>query len=364
MNKLTLPLLGALSSTEIAEDNPLEQKLNRLRSLIDSAIIPALRASSYVGKSRLERSLERCINDTATLCGLPRLLGRACVGIVAGETPLKPIWTALEQTTGNPGDRRISLPYLIMHENEYPRIQAFSLSGKTISLGALENHPQGSPETLTQEEYETLLDLSGDGINSRDVVSALLYFTPLRRPASSYLLLPPDEFGRQGSGKLIAQCNAMIICGAIADPASLEALRNDFTMPVHIMADNEADVQPLAAWLKSRYAGRQVEIHETGELDTLLDRLDGYVERITLHDRLLSEMLRVEEELSVNIARRATLDRALKRDSVFFTGGENNLDELLEKSQKDLRQSIKNLEKEKKNFSAACQDTLAEASAV
>ena len=89
MNHLTLSLLGAISSTEIVDDNELEQMLNKLRDNINNHLTPALYSTSYVAKSRWQLAVERVLKDTSTICGLPWLLGRACIGIVVANPNLE-----------------------------------------------------------------------------------------------------------------------------------------------------------------------------------------------------------------------------------------------------------------------------------
>lgn len=359
MNTLTLPLLGALSSTEIVADNDLEQALGKVRRSIDDKVYSELRSSRFVAKSRLARALERCINDAVTLCVLPQLLGRACIGIVEGAMPLQGSISALGGECGSLASQPLLLPRLLLPaENASRRIQALSLGGKIINFSELDGHPADMAEVLTNEEYETLLGLTGDGINPRDVISALLHWTPLWRSNSTYLLLPHEELCSSGSSKLVAQCNAIIIMGNSIPYEYLEPLRNNFTMPIHIISENMSDVQDMAEYLKSRYAGRHVDILPPHELENLLSALDIPVQRITLHDRLLAELLQVEEDLSTRIERARDLEKALKRDSILASQAEEALNERLETSQKALHTGIESLLREKKHFSGAISEVL------
>lgn len=353
MNTLTLPLLGALSSTESGQDTTLEGAVGKVRKSIAN-MEKELRASRFVAKSRLERALERCINDTETLCVLPQLLGHACIGIVEGAMPLWILLPALGEECAALASQPLLLPRLLFPPEKAARaIRALSLDGKIINFSELDGHPADMAEALTPEEYETLMGLTEDGIHPRDVISALLHFTPLRRPDSTYLLLPPEEFLRAGSGKLVAQCNTIIILGNVTPHEALEPLRNNFTMPVYIISENASDVQSLAEYLKGRYAGRQVDILPPHELENLLDALNAPVERITLHDRLLAELLQVGEDLSTKIELARDMEKALKRDSVLASQTEEALGERLEASRKAIMEEIQSLNLEKKKFSEA-----------
>lgn len=354
MNILTLPLLGALSSTDITEDNELQKELNKVRKSIHEEVDPKLRSCRFVAKSRLARALERCINDADTLCVLPQLLGRSCIGIVEGSLPLQGIISALGEGLAAHAEGPLLLPHLLLPQDEHRgRVRALSHAGKIINFSDLVGHPADAGNDLTDEEYRTLMGLTGDGINPRDVIAALVHFTPLRRKNSTYLLLPREEFCRAGASKLAAHCNAIIIMGNVTPYEILEPLRNNFTMPIYIISGNASDVQGMAAYLKGRYAGRQVEILPPHELENLLSSLDTPVQRVTLHDRLLAELLQVEEDLSAQIERVQDLEKALKRDSVLAGQAQEALGERLEASQKAIRGAIKSLKREKDTFSQA-----------
>lgn len=354
MNILTLPLLGALSSTDITEDNELQKELNKVRKSIHEEVDPKLRSCRFVAKSRLARALERCINDADTLCVLPQLLGRSCIGIVEGSLPLQGIISALGEGLAAHAEGPLLLPHLLLPQDEHRgRVRALSHAGKIINFSDLVGHPADAGNDLTDEEYRTLMGLTGDGINPRDVIAALVHFTPLRRKNSTYLLLPREEFCRAGASKLAAHCNAIIIMGNVTPYEILEPLRNNFTMPIYIISGNASDVQGIAAYLKGRYAGRQVEILPPHELENLLSSLDTPVQRVTLHDRLLAELLQVEEDLSAQIERVQDLEKALKRDSVLAGQAQEALGERLEASQKAIRGAIKSLKREKDTFSQA-----------
>lgn len=363
MDTLTLPLLGALSSTETGEENVQEKALATLRNTIDKSVLPELRSGRFVAKGRLERALERCINDTATLCVLPQLLGRSCIGIVEGEMPLGGIIAALGEEGAALASQPLLLPRLLLPaEKASSRIQALSLEGKIINFSKLAGHTEDMAQTLTNDEYETLMRLTEDGIHPRDVIAALLHFTPLWRPNSTYLLLPREELRRAGSSKLVAQCNAILITGNIAPYEELETLRNNFTMPICILSWSASGVQGMAAYLQGRYAGRKVDIVPPSELESLLGALDAPLERVTLHDRLLAELLQVEEDLSTRMERARDLEKALKRD-LTLNQPEEALSERLEISQKNIRKDIQSLKGEKVRFSHARAEVLQAAEA-
>ncbi len=362
MNHLTLSLLGAISSTEIVDDNELEQMLNKLRDNINNHLTPALYSTSYVAKSRWQLAVERVLKDTSTICGLPWLLGRACIGIVVANPNLESRLKCLGNFSINVWKLPIVAPYLLLGDNGSPHIQALSRAGKIVNLAEIDGHPENAQKTLTGEELQTLLELAQDGINPRDVISALLYFTPLTRLKSSYLVFTPDEFGRQGSGKLLAQCDAMIVLGNNADSAWFKLLRDNFTMPVYLLADNAAWADYARNYLQSRYAGRTVEIMSPDLFGSILDKLDGHVERITLKDRLLAEILNVEEDLNRKIGRMKQLSVLLKQDSVLISGGNSTqINDMLEKSQKALRTEMGQMEKHKKSLADAARLALEEA---
>ncbi len=359
MNKLTLPLLGALSAIDVAQDNPLEQKLDQLRSAVDTTFFPVLNQSSYVDKGRLKLSIDRCLNDVATLCNVPQLLGRTCIGFVTGDSAGTDLFSRLGVLKDSLYLKDIGVPYLLFHTNEKSHIQILLQTGKIANMGGLENHPEDDQYSLTPVEYNTLLELEAYGINIRSVVPAFLYFTTLKRHNSSYLILPHNEFAQEGSGRLIAQCNAIIVYDTQLDSDALQILRDNFTMPVYFVTSNEDSVRESINFLKSKYAGRVIETIDIAKLDNLLDSLSGYVERITLHDRLLAEMLNVDEFLSLDIVQHKELEKSLKKDSVLFVNKGSNLEGIIEKFQKDQKHSIRILNNKIDKFSEARQEILA-----
>lgn len=359
MNDLTFPLLGALSSTEITQDNAAEQKLNELRKVIASELAPALRATAYPAKGRLEHALERCLADAATLAALPTLLGKACIGIVAENPSI--MLDGLGVNSHNSWNRKTTLPRLVFDQKGQPSVEVLSHGGQTLSLAtSMSDKSEHDRKALTDKEFETLLDLENDHIDPREVIAALVCMAPLKYAYSSFLILPPGEFCRPGSGKLIGQCDAMIILGNLDNNESIRILRDNFTMPIYFVTDKPANlIQNTVEYLRSRYAGRIVEIVAQDDLNNLLVSLDNHVQRVTLHDRLLAETLNVEEYLSQQIAQRSALAESLKRDSVLFIN--DSLQDILEDTRKNLLDEIKALQEQGKNFAVARQNMLAEA---
>ena len=361
MNKLILPLLGALSSVDVTQDNNLEQKLDKLRNVVDNKLFSALNQSSYVEKGRFKLSIDRCLNDAATLCNMPQLLGRPLIGFVTADSAGQDLLSRLRVQNDNFYLEHIDVPYVLFHTNGESNIQILLQTGKIANMGGLENHPQDKQYSLTPTEYQALIEIKKYGINVRSVVPAFLYFTTLKNQSSSYLILPHNEFIQEGSGKLIAQCNAIIIFGTQLNPDELRILRNNYTMPVYFVTSNPESAQESIDFLRSKYAGRVIKTIDITELDTLLETLSGHVERITLHDRLLAEMLNVDEFMSHGIVQYDDLEKALKRDSVLFVHDDDNLEEILLKFQGDLISKVKKLNIEKKEFDKAMQEVLAEA---
>ena len=361
MNKLILPLLGALSSVELGQENPLEKKLDKLRSVVDNTLFPALTQSSYIEKGRFKLSIDRCLNDAATLCNMPQLLGRSCIGFVTEASTGTDLLSRLGVRIDNFRLECIDVPYVLFNTNEESYIQILLQTGKIANMGKLENHPQDKQYSLTPIEYKTLLDLGMYGINTRSVVPAFLYFTTLKYHDSSYIILPNNEFVQEGSGKLIAQCDVIIVFETQLNSDALQILRNNFTMPVYFVTSNPDSVNDSINFLKSKYAGRVVKAIDITELDTLIENLSGYVERVTLYDRLLAEMLNVVEFMSLGIVQYNDLEQALKKDSVLLVDADSNLEEIMDKFQRDLKSKVNKLNKNRNKFAKAMQEVLAEA---
>lgn len=355
MHNLTFPLLGAISSIEITEDSEPEKKLNELRDIFNTKLMPELRKAPYVAKSRLAQSVGRSIEDARTLCNFPQLLGKPLVGIVIADSSSANILHNLSDDNGI-WKSAISLPCLVTHAGDKAGVEAISSTGKPINFGSMPDHPAGSPCELTAEELKALEDLPKDGINPRSICPALHCRIPLKRADLAFLILPQEEFHQRESSRLLSQCNAMIVAGRMEDGKSLQILRDQFNMPVYFLTSSNVDNE--IKYLRSRYAGRQVECQSPDSFNKILDSLSRPVERMTLKDRLLAEFLDVEEDIANRISRRKELMDSLKRDSTLFVNGDGELDDMLESTRKSLREDIQALDDRKNSFATVAGNVL------
>ncbi|UTF51819.1 hypothetical protein NLA06_08015 [Desulfomicrobium sp. ZS1] len=373
MNNRTFPLLAALSSTDIVEDNELEKNLNGLRKSIEDELLPRLYESRYIEKSRLELGLDSVLKDAATLCRRPELLGRTCVGIVCADDTALPVIDALghdrdslaafdcDSRFHHAWTMRTSIPLWLVHDADNPRVTVADLMGRDVALNGIIGDRENKRIALLPEEYETLLALGEDGIDPRDVVSALSYFVPLKRPQSVYFILPPQEFERDGYEKYIAQCDVVFVCGTVHNEYCINALCDNFNMPVYFVAKDAAAVRDTVKIIKDKVPERIVDVVNIKDVDCLLDSYNGYVDRITIYDRLMYEMLAFIESVSIKIAQHRNLTDDIKRDYILSLKTQSNINDILEKIQNDFLQNNTMLEKNKDDFSAAYHRVLADA---
>ncbi len=273
MSRLENQIIPAVMQTRDSMFEEIKNKIDENMSAAQDALEQAKKEKENL-QTEYEDNIARIKADVETL---KNMVIRACIGIVVANPNLESRLKCLGNFSINVWKLPIVAPYLLLGDNGSPHIQALSRAGKIVNLAEIDGHPENAQKTLTGEELQTLLELAQDGINPRDVISALLYFTPLTRLKSSYLVFTPDEFGRQGSGKLLAQCDAMIVLGNNADSAWFKLLRDNFTMPVYLLADNAAWADYARNYLQSRYAGRTVEIMSPDLLGSILVKLDGHV---------------------------------------------------------------------------------------
>lgn len=365
MNSLTFPLLAALSSTDIVEDNELEKNLNGLRKIIEDELLPRLYESSYVEKSRLELALDRVLKDAATLCSRPELLGRTCVGIVCADDTALPVIDTLgyscellaafdcDSRFQNVWTMRTSIPIHLYHSVDNPHVTVADLMGRDVALNRISCDLKSRRTALLPEEYSTLIALDQNGIDPRDVVSTLSYFVPLKRPQSVYFIVSPKEFEREGYGKFMAQCDAVFVCGPLYNEHCISALRDNFNMPVHFVAKDTSAVQATIRMMKDKSIDRIVNVIGVDDVDRLLDDYNGYVERITIYDRLMCEMLAFVEFVSIKAALNRNLADAIKRDCILSVKTQSNINDILERIQNDFLKKNRILQKSKEDFLTA-----------
>lgn len=365
MNDRTFPLLAALSSTDILEDNELEKNLNELRKSIEGELLNRLYESSYIEKNRLELALDRVLKDAATLCSRPELLGRTCVGIVCADDTALPVIDALgykcdslgaydcDSRFHNAWTMRTTLPLQLFHSTDNPRVTVIDLMGRDVVLNGNSGDRENRRIALLPEEYTTLLTLAQDGIDPRDVVSALSYFVPLKRPHSVYFIVSPEEFERESYDKYMDQCDAVFVCGSLDNEHCISALRDNFNMPVHFVAKDASAVQSTIRMMKDKSTDRIVNFIGVDDVDRLLDDYNGYVERITIHDRLMCEMLAFIEFVSIKVAQNRRMNDAIRRDCILSVKTQSNINDILEKIQNDFLNKKNKLQKSKEVFLTA-----------
>lgn len=137
----------------------------------------------------------------------------AHAGIVCADDSALPVIDALGYKCDSGAydcDSRFTMPGLcgllcrfsfFMPIADNPRVTAIDLMGRDVVLNGSSGDRENRRIALLPEEYTTLIALAQDGIDPRDVVSALSYFVPLKRPQSVYFIVPPHEFDRDGYGK-------------------------------------------------------------------------------------------------------------------------------------------------------------------
>lgn len=361
MHNLTFPMLGTISSVEITQDSPAEDALNKLRDAIADKLVKALQATSFIEKGKFIHAIEHCLNDARTLCNFPQLLGRPLVAIVPADASANQIIAPLADF--EPAwNTQITLPRLLTQAAGQPGIEVISATGKPVNLKDLPGHNSLTPYRLEGEELKVLLNLPEDGIDPRSLCRGLHCQVNLKPSNMAFLILPPQEFGKADSGKLLAHCDAVIVLGKMANQKSLKVLRNNFNMPVYFLTNSNVDDE--IRYLQSRYAGREIVHKSPGDFWQLLQTLDTPTQRITLKDRLLAEILAIEEDLANQIQGRKALMNKLQRDNTLFAGDRIGLGEILEAMRKSIHQDIQNLNKQKADFSRAAEEVLDAAKAV
>lgn len=316
-------LLAVLASTDkqeaTAEQQNVERACSALQKYVHDELLTFLMQSSYPEKSRMETAITRAISETVTLYGNPELLGNACTGIICADDTALSIFEELTaspaafwQSNQGQNGAGMPLPVRLCHHTGTPYMQLANLAGQTVTLSA-----DGRTE-LSPEEFHCLIHM--DGINPRDIASSLAYFTELKRKHSLYFLVSPEEFEHEGYATFFSHCNAIIIAGEVKNSHCLQVLKDKFHAPIYYISKNglhDKYVQYFKKYINSTSTGRSIEIVPVQQISHLLNCLDINVERITLRDRLMSEMLAYIEYINGKFAQSYELQKNIKSNTVY-----------------------------------------------
>lgn len=312
MNELTFPLLAALASVQENSGESLEQKealeaLGRLRQTIEAALPKMLDESRYMEKSRLRASIGHALDDATLLAACPELVNRTCVVMIMAEahiSQVKKLFTDGDSdlrefsSAGNmPWDWPLQMPQLLIHAEENPHAQIMTASGGFANLYEnVPDHDSARPLWLAPDEYGALAGLAADGIEPANMATALAWFAPLSHAHAAYLLIRPQDIRTPDIRRLMLQCESAVICGALHDEECLDAMATEFHMPVYFLGGDRIDVETQTRRIAGSFIGRKVEILSYRNLEQFFERHTGYIERVTVRDRIHSELLALLED--------------------------------------------------------------------
>lgn len=317
MNDLTFPLLAALATVEELEgaddaQKKLLEKLDGLRQELQTRLRDILERSDFTEKSRLRASIEESLADAAFLATCPELLGKTCVAIIMADSTADNI--VGELTIPNPhldafckhGMRpygtHIHVPQMLVHTAGSPKVKLMSSKSGFAHLKNVPGHDAAQAYVLTSAEYDTFLNLEADGIAPAQVARAVVWHVQLIHENTVYLLLRPDDVSNPALATLLNQCEAAIICGILDNDACLEALAASFHMPVYFVNSDLKATSRQIEFLRNSFIGREIKSIVPHDIKETFFCLNGLIQRITLKDRIYSELLALLEDTNKKIS--------------------------------------------------------------
>ncbi|MDO5537509.1 MAG: hypothetical protein Q4F72_08285, partial [Desulfovibrionaceae bacterium] len=353
-------LLAALSSTDSVRETDAEKKCGEIGACLGDELLPLVYASDYQEKSRMETALTRALDEARALCLHTELLGRSCVGIVLADAKALPVLEGLvaaDASLGAHGTARAflreacsagrSVPVRLAPEDGRPAVTVAGLDGRETVLDA-----ESGRTELLPGEYRLLTRLAG--INPRDVVSSLSCRTRLARQRSTYLIVSPEEFSRDGHMAALAHCDVILVLGRTDHEQCLQALAEGLHIPVHFAVKGRPDRAVQAAVERVRRSGtdRVCGVLDLKDVPRFLDGWDRRSDRLTNHDRLLSELLSYREHTALAMRDNEALIATIRRDSVLSEQSSQHIDDLLESKRRQLARLGRELETQLQAFSA------------
>lgn len=358
-------ILATLSSTAMQHESNAEKKCIELRAQLEDKLLPLIYKSKYIEKSRMELAFGRILDEAVSLSVHPELLGRSCIAIICADNTASNV---IKNLTASDGDLEeyggiasfltnfcsddMPVPIRLCPSSGKPYVSVCGLDGREVLL-------DGEARTsLLPQEFYSLMHLPG--INPREVISSLSCFVPLKRKYSTYIIASPEEFYREECLKIFAHCDAFIVIGKLKNTNCLNVLQQSFHIPVYFTANNTSHKSILESVqnIKKTFTGRISEIISTQEIQDLLDSYNKKINRITFHDRIMSEILSFVEFIKIQINDNKNLLSLIKKDNVLSCKTNINIDDVLESKQKELTAKNSELNKIQKDFSKIYEKTL------